>query len=469
MLFSSPEFFLFFGAYFLLHLLVPVRFRIALIIVGSTVFYAYWNPAYVWVPFLLLALGFYGTLWITAGKHVASRRIRFWLTIASLLLPLVIVKYANFLCRDVFGALFGNPGAVWEISLPLGISFVTFTMIAYVVDVFRGNFPVVRKLSTLGGLVLFFPHLIAGPILRPHDLIPQLTHPRPSTRWLRVIAPYGIAIFTVGLAKKLVFADQIAATVEAVFDNGDAALTSLEYLLGVYGFAMQIYCDFSGYTDMAIGAALLLGIRLPINFRSPYVAASVPEFWRRWHITLSHWLRDYLYVPLGGNRRGYAKEMANVFVTMILGGLWHGANWTFVMWGLFHGVGIAWGHFLRHLGVIRATMPLPRWLAVLLTFHFICAGWIIFRARDMETVSRVFRGLMAANTGSMIDFVYAHLFAIFLLLFFFATHRWDHHRAIRRFVSTTPRAVLIPVLVFSWLVSIAVSAGNSGKFIYFDF
>ena len=469
MLFSSPEFFLFLGVYFLLHLLVPCRYRITLIILGSTVFYAFWNPLYLWVPYLLLALGFYGTRWMVATDELSSRRTRLWATVALLLLPLAVVKYTNFIYQDVLGPIVGASGRVLDIALPLGISFVTFTMIAYVVDVYRGRFPVVQRLSTLGGLVLFFPHLIAGPILRPHDLIPQLTHPRPATRWLRVLLPYGITIFSVGLLKKLVFADQIAGVVETVFDHDNPALTGLDYLLAIYGFAMQIYCDFSGYTDMAIGAALILGVRLPGNFTCPYTAASVAEFWRRWHITLSRWLRDYLYIPLGGNRHGSRREAVNLFVTMGLGGLWHGANWTFVLWGLFHGIGIAATHLLRHLGGATLINALPRWVAVLGTFHFVCIGWIIFRARDLETAVRVFRGPFVAPGASIINFADVHVFAIALLLIFFATHRWDHHRAIRKFVSAAPPAVLVPALIFIWVVSIAVSAGNSGKFIYFDF
>ena len=353
MLFSSPEFFLFFVVYFLLHLTIPQAYRIALIIVGSTTFYAFWKPAYLWVPYVLLAIGYCGTLWIVSTIDSSSQRRRLWVVVASLLVPLGMVKYTNFVYRDVLGPIFGFSGSMLDVSLPLGISFITFTMIAYVVDVYRGRFPAVSRVSTLAGLILFFPHLIAGPILRPHDLIPQLAHPRPPTRSLKVLLSYGITIFSIGLLKKLVFADQIAGVVESVFDHNRGDITSIEYLIAIYGFAMQIYCDFSGYTDMAIGAALLLGVRLPGNFFCPYTAVSIADFWRRWHITLSRWLRDYLYVPMGGNRRGTVREMVNIFITMGLGGLWHGANWTFVLWGLRSGSACL-NNFPRFISGIRA-------------------------------------------------------------------------------------------------------------------
>src|SRR6185437_9531767 len=205
--------------------------------------------------------------------------------------------------------------------LPLGISFVTFTLTAYVVDVYRGRFRVERNLVKMRGYVLFFPHLIAGPILRPHELLPQLGHLR---RALGARFTLGVALFAIGLVKKVIFADTISVLVDHVYHES-GVVSGWEYLLAVHGFSMQIYCDFSGYTDMAIGLAYILRIRLPTNFRRPYISSSIVEFWRRWHITLSFWLRDYLYIPLGGNRQGRSRQMLNLLITMVLGGLWHGA------------------------------------------------------------------------------------------------------------------------------------------------
>jgi alginate O-acetyltransferase complex protein AlgI len=219
--------------------------------------------------------------------------------------------------------------------LPLGVSLVTFTLTAYIVDIYRGIFPPGAKLSHVLAYVLFFPHLIAGPILRPAELLPQLARPGPLRRtWLLP----GIAIFTLGLVKKLVFADPVSEVVDAIY-HSDAVPSAPEALMALYGFSLQIYCDFSGYTDMAIGIALLLGVKLPENFGQPYCAVSLVDFWRRWHITLSYWLRDYLFIPLGGSHHGLTRQIVNVMITMALGGLWHGANWTFVFWGVLHGSG----------------------------------------------------------------------------------------------------------------------------------
>ena len=267
-----------------------------------------------------------------------------FVTIVTLFVPLVFFKYTDFLYRDVVGPLFGIHDKILDLPLPLGVSFVTFTLTAYVVDIYRGTFQDRVSATTLTGYVLFFPHLIAGPILRPIELIPQLRRPRSA---LSAHFYAGLAIFTVGLVKKLVFADQIAAVVDAAYKAD--VLSAPQAWLAIYGFSMQIYCDFSGYTDMAIGLALVIGIRLPNNFLRPYGAFSLIDFWRRWHITLSFWLRDYLYIPLGGNRDGRLRTYVNMIITMTLGGLWHGASWTFVIWGVLHGVGVAFVHLCRDL------------------------------------------------------------------------------------------------------------------------
>jgi alginate O-acetyltransferase complex protein AlgI len=469
MLFSSPPFFLFFGIYLLFHLLLPLRYRLALIIVGSTVFYGYWNPWYIWIPHALMLIAYCGARWMERARNTPGHFRRVAAVVALLLLPLALFKYTNFVYDSVLGPLFGWSGRISDLALPLGISFITFTMISYVVDVFRGRYPLELNLGRLAGLVLFFPHLIAGPILRPHDLLPQLARPRPARRALVVKLVFGLAIFSAGLLKKLVFADPITEFVDAVYVSDGRTLTALDYLLAIYGFSLQIYCDFSGYTDMAIGLAIMLGMRLPTNFLRPYTAASPVEFWRRWHVTLSTWLRDYLYIPLGGNRLGYGRQIANVMITMGIGGLWHGANWTFLMWGLLHGAGIAFVHTLQALQVHRVVAGFPRWISILLTFHFVTLAWILFRAPDLGTAWRVLQGPFTAPAGSVADFAAAHPFPLLLLAVFLVTHRWDSHRSIRRAVHRLPQSVYWPVVFLIWILAITVSAGSSAKFIYFDF
>ena len=357
MLFSDQTFFVFFAVYLTLHFIVPPRWRIYLIIAGSTVFYAWWRVIYVWLPYTLTLIAWAGTLWFTQVKEVGSRRQRLIVTIVALFAPLAIFKYASFIINGVFRPALSGWIAVPNVSflnftLPLGISFVTFTLTAYVVDVYRGRFRVERSLVKMLGYVLFFPHLIAGPILRPHELLPQLSHLR---RALGARFTLGVALFAVGLVKKVVFADTIAALVDHVYHES-GAVSGWEYLLAIHGFSMQIYCDFSGYTDMAIGLAYILRIRLPTNFRRPYISSSIVEFWRCWHITLSFWLRDYLYIPLGGNRQGRSRQMLNLLITMVLGGLWHGAAWTFVIWGTMHGAALAGVHLFRRFQDRGATV-----------------------------------------------------------------------------------------------------------------
>jgi alginate O-acetyltransferase complex protein AlgI len=463
-LFSSPAFLVFFAVYCCLHLFVPSRRRIWLIIGGSTIFYAWWKVEYTWLPYALMAIAYGGVRWMERANHETGRRRRAAATIVVLFLPLLIFKYTNFVYRDVAGPLLGWRGTLLHLPLPLGVSFVTFTLTAFVVDTFRRRFPSGQRASTVLAYVLFFPHLIAGPILRPHELIPQLDRPRPAT--LRRFA-VPLAIFTAGLVKKLVFADQIAEAVDLVYTS-HAPVTAPAALLAIYGFSAQIYCDFSGYTDMAIGLALLLGVRLPNNFLRPYAAPSLIEFWRRWHVTLSYWLRDYLYIPLGGSRGGPRKEARNVVITMTLGGLWHGANWTFVVWGVLHGVGVLCAHWFKRW-FTGPTGALARIAGVLITFHVVTVLWVFFRAASVSDAARVlaspFLGAWIGTGSYLAD----NVFVVLLIAVFFAVHRFDDHRRIRAAVRYVRPEILWPALGLLWMIAIAVSQGSSAKFIYFDF
>jgi alginate O-acetyltransferase complex protein AlgI len=464
MLFSSPIFFAFFAVYFALHLILPRNYLLYLIISGSTVFYAWWRVEYVWVPYALMAIAYAGVRWIDQAKEPAPRRRRMLISVAALFMPLLVFKYADFIYLGMLGLLLGVDGKVIDLPLPLGISFVTFTLTALIVDTYHGKFPPLQSPATVLGYVLFFPHLIAGPILRPIELIPQLEHPRASRVLMSTAA---IAIFTVGLVKKLVFADPIAEVVDAIYAAGQPSAPAA--ILAIYGFAVQIYCDFSGYTDMAIGLAMLLGIRLPNNFRQPYCALSLVEFWRRWHMTLSFWLRDYLYIPLGGNREGLINTVRNILLTMTLGGLWHGANFTFMIWGLMHGIGISVIH-LKHRLIPGALRAMPTWVSLLITFHFVAIGWILFRAPSIARGSEL---LLAPAIGggwsALPDFAAANVFTLTLIVVFFLLHRFDDHRRIKLIVRRWRREIIWPVIALGWILAITVSQGSSAKFIYFDF
>src|SRR6185312_2125934 len=275
MLFSSPVFFAFFAVFYALYSVAPERFRLYVIILGSTVFYAWWNPAYILFPHLLMLLAFFGARWLDAAAD-QTRKMRLTGVVVALLLPLAVVKYSAFIGNSVL-ALTDSDTRLHSLPLPLGISFVTFTLLAYVLEVYRGRYPLERRVQMLAGLVLFFPHLIAGPILRPNDLLPQFRHLNLRRRSLSPRLVFGISIFTVGLFKKLVIADPLASVVEEVF-NGAGPFSMQQYLLAMNAFAVQIYCDFSGYTDMAIATAMIIGIHLPANFHRPYLASSLVEF-----------------------------------------------------------------------------------------------------------------------------------------------------------------------------------------------
>jgi alginate O-acetyltransferase complex protein AlgI len=464
-LFSDHAFFVFFAVYLTLHFLIPPRARIYLIIVGSTVFYAWWRVVYIWLPYALTLIAWSGTLWLDSAKDDHARKHRLIITIVALFVPLVVVKYAYFIASDAPRPLLGGPTAVADVSflkfaLPLGISFVTFTLTAYVVDVYRRQFSVERDLIKMLGYALFFPHLIAGPILRPNELLPQLGQLR---RAIDARFTLGAALFAIGLVKKVVFADTIAILVDHVY-NQKSGISGWEYLLAIHGFSVQIYCDFSGYTDMAIGLAYILRIRLPTNFRRPYAASSIIEFWRRWHITLSFWMRDYLYIPLGGNRQGRPRQMLNILITMVLAGLWHGAAWTFVIWGFLHGAAVVGAHLIR-----RLQLDVPQWLGILLTFYFVTITWVYFRAPDLATAQRILVAPFSAPWSTPADFITSHVFELVLLLIFFATHKFDRHALVRVAVRRFNMVLVWPAIILMFVLAITVGQGSSGKFIYFDF
>ncbi len=459
MLFSSFPFFLFFSVYLIAHFLVPVRYRLALIIVGSTIFYAYWKLPYVILPYALLGAAHALTLWMQRATSLVSRKRILILGLVILLSPLLFFKYVNFFA-NTFGGLFGfHPGKLVDFSLPLGISFVTFTLIAYIVDAYRREFPAEQSPARLAGCVLFFPHLIAGPIVRPWQLIPQFNHFKPA--WMGRFK-LGCTFFVWGLAKKVIFADPLAGVVDILF-AGKEALSVWHYLLGIYGFSVQIYCDFSGYSDMALGLAYILGMRLPFNFNQPYTATSIIQFWHRWHITLSTWLRDYLYIPLGGNRGGKVRQHRNLLITMVLGGLWHGANVTFLIWGLIHGVALSTNH------VLHGRVKLPKWLGWFVTFHIVTVAWIFFRAPDVAVAWRVLTGGFSAPTAGAEAFAAANLYPIILVALFAVGHLVDSPVWVRWFTQKIPRNLLWTLIVMGFLLSVALGAGNSAEFIYFEF
>lgn len=461
MLFTSQQFALFFAVFLPLYLFARGAVRTWLIIVASAVFYGAWDPGYAFMPFLLIAVGYAGSLWTMRAEGEAAKH-RLWVTLAVLCLPLILVKYLPFL-NNSFCSLAGCDLLPKNV-LPLGISFITFTLIAYIVDVRDGRYRASDGFPGVLGLVLFFPHLIAGPILRPAELIPQIVRGSSLLRRMRLLFPLGMILFAVGFAKKTVFADAVSVSVDKVYAMAPEALSGADALAAIYGFATQIYCDFSGYTDMALGIALMLGVRLPENFRSPYSACSPGEFWRRWHMTLSRWLRDYVYIRLGGNRCRPARRTLNVFATMALGGMWHGASWTFLIWGLYHAVGITAGGGLERFA---ARNRLAKAIAIVLTFHFVIFGWVLFRAASLEQALGVVRALGRWPSGLDGLTAYAGTFGLSLLIL--AVHRIDSLASLRRWTRRVPHAAPAGLAIVIILLAVLLSTATSAKFIYFDF
>jgi alginate O-acetyltransferase complex protein AlgI len=362
-----------------------------LVLVGaSLIFYGSWKPIYLLLFLTSIACNF-GLGLLMADP--ARRRLIGTLGVTLNLAALCYFKYANFLLDSV-STIGGVTLPSVNILLPLGISFFTFQQIAYLVDVMRGA-KVERDIVSYTLFVSFFPHLIAGPLVHHAEMIPQFK--RAGSPRTASMAARGVAIFIAGLFKKVVIADNLAQFVSPVFAHVDAggSVGMAWAWLATLGYTLQIYFDFSGYSDMALGLGLLFGIRLPVNFRSPYRATSIIEFWRRWHITLSRFLRDYLYIPLGGNRLGEARRYINLLLTMLLGGLWHGAGWNFVVWGGLHGLYLCINHLARGGRDVRQTgeMTLAKAAGWLATFVAVVIAWVFFRAGTMHGAWQMLRGL----------------------------------------------------------------------------
>ncbi len=357
--------------------------RIGLLIAASLVYYGYWD-----VRFVPLLVGLALVNWLLA-RHFAAGGGRVWLDLGIVLnlAALGFFKYANFFLANLF-ALSDRAAPQLDIVLPLGISFFIFQKISYLVDLRRGDRHV-YPLADYCLFVFFFPQLIAGPIVRHNEIIPQFdAPPRRAEMWENL--GRGAMLFVLGLTKKVAFADTLAPNVNLLFAKA-AAGTVLNFAEGwaaAVSFALQIYFDFSGYSDMAIGLALMFGFRLPFNFDAPYRSASIREFWRRWHMTLSRFLRDYLYIPLGGNRLGGLRQAVNVILTMLLGGLWHGASWTFVAWGGLHGAALALNGAWARRG-----LGFPRLAGWALTMLFVLVGWVLFRAADFATAAHILQSM----------------------------------------------------------------------------
>ncbi len=410
MVFSSFQFFTFFITIILLLLIIPGRFRKLLLLVASYYFYASWDYRFTALILASTIIDFFVGRALHQMGNQAQRKFLLLISVAANLGFLGFFKYYNFFVDSASAILssWGLGVSNLDIILPVGISFYTFQTMSYTLDIYRDKLKPVNSFFDFALFVAFFPQLVAGPIVRAADFLPQLKSPvriRTANVWM------GSQIFIIGLFKKLMIADAVSPFVDGVFANPDY-YSSPTVWLAVVAYALQIYCDFSGYSDMAIGCARILGFRFNRNFYMPYLSRNITEFWRRWHISLSSWLRDYLYISLGGNRKGKFHTYVNLMITMALGGLWHGASWNFVIWGTVHGFALAF-HKLWHDHFKREKKGAIAQIAgAVITLLFVMLAWVLFRAQDTPTMLTVYSKLLFIDAGGAIWYYHAAFTAI---------------------------------------------------------
>ena len=464
--FPTIEFAVFFVIVFILSwaLMPHPRAWRPFILVASYVFYGWvdWR----WV-LLLVGSSLVNTVAAQVIARTPSQQTRKRALIAAIVFDLgllCVFKYLGFFVTEMDDALdtigLGSPLPLVQVVLPIGISFFTFQAISYVVDVYREE----TKAASLGDVAIlqaFFPHLVAGPIVRANELLPQLRTPRDPRE---VLAGPGLFLIAGGLVKKTVIADELARNVVDPVFNDPGAHSGLEVLLAIYGFAAQIYCDFSGYTDMAIGTALLLGFVLPQNFNRPYLASSLQEFWRRWHMTLSRWLRDYLYIPLGGSRDGPRRTYRNLMLTMLLGGLWHGAAWTFVIWGGIHGGALSAERWARERW---QGFHMPTWAGWFITFHVVCLAWVFFRSPDLSTAFEMLGQVTAGGPSPLVTLPMVFLTVVAIAIQAVPTRFWERGEAWLVTRPVAAQGVALGLLIVA--ADAAVGQEGVAPFIYYQF
>jgi alginate O-acetyltransferase complex protein AlgI len=476
LIFNSGFFLFLFIVFLALYIPVSKTLLPKLIYVSLFSFYFYYKSSGIYVLLLLLT---------TTSDFLLARQMaqttthwkRSLLLTCSLLVNLGMLgyfKYTNFL-HEIFSGLAGLPYKPFDIFLPVGISFFTFQSLSYTIDVYRGNLQPVPRWINYAFFVSFFPQLVAGPIVRASDFISQIEKPAFVSKDM---LGRGIFLICTGLFKKAVISDYISGNfVDRIFQE-PTLYTGLENLFGMYGYALQIYCDFSGYSDMAIGIALLLGFHFPDNFNSPYQSKNITEFWRRWHISLSSWLRDYLYISLGGNRKGKIRTYINLFLTMLLGGLWHGASFRFILWGALHGLALGIHKFFGSLNLSFAkteegeTKPVFNFLSVVFTFHFVCFCWIFFRAENMQKAGDMITQILTQFTPQIFfDFIVGYKAVLFLMVVGYILHFMPKSLEIKseHWVTHSHFAVKATLVIVAIIIVIQTKSASIQPFIYFQF
>jgi len=450
-----------------------VKARVFWLLLVSYVFYMYWNPIFIVLIVGSSLVDYLAARFIANTENIQRRKLFLSLSILVNLGILFYFKYYNFLREniqyliDTIGVELTIPDHTW--LLPAGISFYTFQTLSYTIDVYRGHQKVEKNFFIFGLYVSFFPQLIAGPIERTTNLLPQFRK-KQQFDYKRVRS--GLLLILLGLFKKIVIADRFAVYSDEIFNN-PTEYTGMAAIMGMFFFSFQIYCDFSGYTDMAIGAARVLGYRLMENFKGPYFSKSIQEFWRRWHISLSTWFRDYLYIPLGGNRGGTYLLYRNLIIVFLVTGIWHGANWTFIIWGLFHGFFL----IVERLGWLKILEKLPSIAQVFYTFFITSIAWVFFRANSISDAMLIFQNFTVYDESffsiniydTIVDTVEFKI-SMVLMIVIAIIHYWEYKIDIVNTILSKPLLVRWPVyLLLIYSITLLGHYGETKPFIYFQF
>ncbi|MBI5739140.1 MAG: MBOAT family protein [Nitrospirae bacterium] len=446
---------------------------ILFITLASYLFYSLGSLPHLFLLLISTVVNFYAGIAIAASLSRNRKKLYLTLSLLFNLGLLATFKYADFLAAN-FNNMFSLLGMTYtlpqpHILLPIGISYFTFVSLGYSIDIYRGEFKPVTNIIDFSCFISFFPKLVAGPIVRAKEFLPQLKDFRPFNRQNM---DTGFGLILIGFFKKAVIADNISPFVDKVYGD-PSQFGSAACWLATISFAVQLYCDFSGYIDIARGLSKIIGLELPHNFRWPYLSESVRDFWRRWHMTLSFWIRDYLYIPLGGSRCSRPRMLINLFITWFAMGLWHGASWTYVAWGLYHGIIVSFEHMMSNLKFTSRLAFIPALPKILLTFLLVTFGWVLFRASDLTSAALIFKKMIFIGSGDLLQGVSefqklnAALLSVSIVMHYFAYRVRDSN---------------IPGLIFTkthWVVRVAsyalmaafivIFSGKAANFIYFQF
>ncbi len=469
MVFSSNLFILaFLPIFFLVYYVLPYRFKNAWALLASTAFYAWGAPLFVFVLFASITLDF---ALVKRLKNSLKPKINLWVAIVANVGLLAYFKYANFFVEN-FNKALGKAGFEelgWlEVALPIGISFFTFQKISYVLDVYRGVRPPLKNWQDYALYVLLFPQLIAGPIVRYNDIADEIIDRKKKINADNRLL--GLFRFAIGLGKKVLIANVLGAEADRIFDIPPSSLNTTQAWYGAVCYTFQIYFDFSGYSDMAIGLGRMMGFTFPENFNNPYVSKSITEFWRRWHISLSNWMRDYLYISLGGNRVSERRLYLNLWLVFLISGLWHGAAWTFIIWGAYHGLFLV----LERKFLSKLYKRLPAFIPLIITFILVIFGWVFFRASSLEAALVYIKAMMAFSFGGLViklsvktAFLVAAAGSFMALLP--SVEKWQNQVLFKvpGLLKSTLMAVFTGVILVICISVIAASGFN--PFIYFRF